>query len=96
MPVLVSTVAVNTTTCIAKDRAFARMFGAIKPAPVPALTYALWLTRDSIVMGAAFTLPPVLSSWMQVGPTPLPPPAFFPPLCQSPPLLPTRFYQRAP
>ena len=67
-PVLISSTAVNTSTCIAKDRAFARMFGTIKAAPVPAPSYAFWLARDLISMGCVFSIPPILSSYLQVNP----------------------------
>lgn len=55
-----ATSTVNTTTCIVKDTAFARMFGASVPTNVPKGAYAAWLSRDFISMGVFFTLPPLV------------------------------------
>jgi len=41
------------------------MFGTIKAAPVPAPSYAFWLARDLISMGCVFSIPPILSSYLQ-------------------------------
>lgn len=61
IPKLVSTFVVNTSTCIGKDRAFAKMFGASsKPLPVPNAAYAAWLARDVFSMTVFFTLPPIV------------------------------------
>jgi len=65
MPVLAASTAVNTTTCIAKDRAFARMFGAGPPRAVPGVAYALWLARDVITMACTFTIPLTLGLWIE-------------------------------
>mmetsp|Transcript_17126 Transcript_17126/g.32580 ORF Transcript_17126/g.32580 Transcript_17126/m.32580 type:complete len:260 (-) Transcript_17126:140-919(-) len=59
IPKLMSTFVVNTTTCIAKDQAFAKMFGTKAAAAVPMQSYAIWLTRDILSMGVFFTLPPI-------------------------------------
>eukprot|EP00466_Bigelowiella_natans_P011311 jgi/Bigna1/87280/estExt_fgenesh1_pg.C_180156 len=59
LPKLMSTFVVNTTTCIAKDRAFAKMFGTKAAAPIPPMSYAIWLGRDILSMGVFFTLPPI-------------------------------------
>lgn len=40
LPKFLSTSAVNLTVCIAKDRAFTRMFGVVSPKPLPMLTYS--------------------------------------------------------
>jgi hypothetical protein len=61
IPKLVSTFVVNTSTCIAKDRAFAKLFGnSAKPLPVPPLAYGTWLCRDIFSMAVFFTLPPIV------------------------------------
>jgi len=59
IPKLFSTFIVNTTTCIAKDQAFAKLFGTKAAAAVPMQSYAIWLTRDILSMGVFFTLPPI-------------------------------------
>lgn len=60
-----ATSTVNTSTCILKDSAFARMFGATVPTNVPAGAYAAWLSRDFISMGVFFTLPPLIGEKIQ-------------------------------
>ena len=59
------TTAVNMTLCVAKDRAFTRMFGAISPSSVPLPTYALFALRDSLTVAASFTFPPIVSKQLQ-------------------------------
>ncbi|GAB5362494.1 hypothetical protein AAMO2058_000801700 [Amorphochlora amoebiformis] len=59
LPKLLSTFATNTSTCIAKDQAFAKMFGTKVPSAVPRQSYAIWLTRDILSMAVFFTLPPI-------------------------------------
>eukprot|EP00965_Chrysotila_dentata_P219965 6191471-Pleurochrysis_carterae.AAC.1 len=57
MPVLAASTAANMTSCIAKDRAFARMFGAVAPTALPLGSYALFFTRDVLSMAFVFTVP---------------------------------------
>lgn len=54
------TSATNITMSMAKDRAFARIFGAVGHAPhaVPVASLALFGLRDCITVGASFTLVP--------------------------------------
>ena len=59
-PKWVATSVTNTTTCIIKDRAFARMFGTAVPTNVPTAAYAAWLGRDVVSMGVFFTAPPIV------------------------------------
>lgn len=59
-PVWGTSFAVNTTTCILKDRAFARLFGTKAPQNVPLGSYGAWLGRDIISMAFIFTLPPIV------------------------------------
>lgn len=60
IPKLMSTFLVNTTTCIMKDRAFAKLFGASNQGPVPMGSYGVWLARDIGSMAVFFTLPPIV------------------------------------
>jgi len=60
-PKLFSTFIVNTGTCIAKDRAFAKIFGqSVKY--VPPTAYGAWFIRDLGSMGVFFTLPPIVGA----------------------------------
>ncbi|KAH7491556.1 hypothetical protein PRIC1_003033 [Phytophthora ramorum] len=61
MPKFISTTAVNMSLCIAKDRAFARMFGVIAPAAFPLTSIGLFAVRDSMTCGASFNAPKVLA-----------------------------------
>jgi len=61
IPKLMSTFLVNTSTCIAKDRAFAQIYGASNaPKVIPNAAYGAWLVRDVGSMGVFFTLPPIV------------------------------------
>jgi hypothetical protein len=62
LPKLASTFLVNTTTCIGKDRAFAKIYGAANAAKtvVPNAAYGAWLVRDVGSMAVFFTLPPIV------------------------------------
>jgi hypothetical protein len=61
---LLCTTAVNMGTGVAKDAAFARMFGAnsASPTPTPPLTYGLFAFRDLLTIAGGFTVPPLLSA----------------------------------
>jgi len=61
VPVLAASTVANGSISIAKDRAFARMFGAIQPTTMPGMTYSVWLARDVLSVSFFFTVPPVLS-----------------------------------
>jgi len=63
--VLASSTTANTAATIAKDRAFAQLFGASAPRPVPMPTYGIWGGRDLLTMAFAFTVPPLASDAMQ-------------------------------
>ena len=64
---LLATWGYNTGTSLAKDAAFARMYGgaagaaAGAAAAVPAGAYGAWLTRDFLSTGVFWTLPPLLA-----------------------------------
>lgn len=62
LPKWLATSSTNTLTCIAKDRAFAQMFGTSVPSNVPMGAYAAWLSRDFLSMGVFFTLPPLVGA----------------------------------
>jgi len=60
---LVGVTATNMTASIAKDAAFARMFGnTAVGAKMPMASYALFATRDVLTIGGAFTLPKILAN----------------------------------
>ena len=64
---LFGTTAVNLTSGVAKDAAFAKMFGAKQAAnaakrAVPPISYGLFASRDLLTVGAGFTVPPLMAS----------------------------------
>nr|CCA22608.1 conserved hypothetical protein [Albugo laibachii Nc14] len=65
MPKFLNTTAVNMTLCIAKDRAFARMFGTILPTAFPLSSIALFAVRDSLTVAASFNAPKILAKNIQ-------------------------------
>mmetsp|Transcript_25354 Transcript_25354/g.76153 ORF Transcript_25354/g.76153 Transcript_25354/m.76153 type:complete len:257 (-) Transcript_25354:161-931(-) len=68
---LLGTTAVNTSACIAKDVAFARMFGAPggSTRKMPLATVGLFGARDLITIASAFTMPPLLAAALGGGPS---------------------------
>lgn len=72
------TTAVNMTSGVAKDAAFAKMFGSKLPSSpanpgmkdlavvakraIPRATYGLFAARDLLTVGAAFTVPPIVAT----------------------------------
>jgi hypothetical protein len=57
---------VNSGTALMKDRAYAKMFGSATPATtIPRMSYALWLTRDFMVIGSSFILPDLVSAHLE-------------------------------
>ena len=61
IPVLTASTVGNMSTGVAKDRAFARMYGVITPRPMPWGSYTLFFTRDLMAMAFIFSLPPIIS-----------------------------------
>jgi hypothetical protein len=64
---LFGTTAVNLTSGVAKDAAFAKMFGKKEAAnaakrAVPPISYGLFASRDLLTVGAGFTVPPIMAS----------------------------------
>ncbi|TMW62579.1 hypothetical protein Poli38472_005197 [Pythium oligandrum] len=64
MPKLAGTTLVNMTSVIAKDRAFARMFGVVKPHPFPLTSIGLFAVRDSLTVVSCFHAPQVITAKM--------------------------------
>ena len=64
IPKLIGTTVVNINTCVAKDAAFARMFGATAVHAVPKRTLSLFSTRDGLTVFASFVFPPQLAEAM--------------------------------
>ena len=61
LPVLAASTAGNMSAGIAKDRAFARMYGVIKPKALPFTSYGIFFARDTLAMAFIFSLPPVIA-----------------------------------
>ena len=61
IPVLAASTVGNMSTGVAKDRAFARMYGVIAPRPMPWGSYSLFFTRDLMAMAFIFSLPPIVA-----------------------------------
>ena len=60
--IFLGTTFVNSSASLIKDRAYARMFGnAAVSTSIPRMTYALWITRDLLVVGSSFILPDLVS-----------------------------------
>mmetsp|Transcript_27278 Transcript_27278/g.82251 ORF Transcript_27278/g.82251 Transcript_27278/m.82251 type:complete len:287 (-) Transcript_27278:45-905(-) len=65
---LAGTTAVNSTACIMKDVAFAKMFGgAAKKAGMPLATVGLFGARDLVTVASAFTVPAHLADALAGG-----------------------------
>eukprot|EP00898_Chlorokybus_atmophyticus_P000191 jgi/Chlat1/1172/Chrsp113S01638 len=65
LPKFLATTGVNMPFCIAKDRAFARLFGVIAAKPLPLPSYGLFAVRDSMTIAASFSAPQHVSGWLQ-------------------------------
>lgn len=61
LPVLGASTMGNMTTGIAKDRAFARMYGVTAPKAMPRSSYGLFFSRDMMAMAFIFSLPPIIA-----------------------------------
>uniref|UniRef100_K3WSU5 Sequence orphan n=1 Tax=Globisporangium ultimum (strain ATCC 200006 / CBS 805.95 / DAOM BR144) TaxID=431595 RepID=K3WSU5_GLOUD len=66
MPKFLGTTAVNMTLCIAKDRAFAQMFGVVAPSAFPIGAIGLFAIRDSLTVGASFNAPKTVAKKLEV------------------------------
>jgi len=60
-PKFVCSATTNVTLSVAKDYAFARMFGKGPIKPMPSSSLGLFATRDSMTILASFTLPPIIA-----------------------------------
>lgn len=58
-----ATSAVNMSLCVYKDAQFGHLFGAGGGTknPIPRLSYALWMVRDSMTIFASFNLPSIIA-----------------------------------
>lgn len=65
MPKFVGTTAVNMSLCIAKDRAFAQMFGVGAPSAFPLAAVGLFAVRDSLTVAASFNAPKSVARKLQ-------------------------------
>ena len=66
-----SVTAANMGAAVAKDRAFARLFGTSAPSRLPLTSWACWVARDLLTVGAAFSLPKPLAAKLAEGEQPL-------------------------
>eukprot|EP00620_Florenciella_sp_RCC1587_P000747 CAMPEP_0182597266 /NCGR_PEP_ID=MMETSP1324-20130603/85893_1 /TAXON_ID=236786 /ORGANISM="Florenciella sp., Strain RCC1587" /LENGTH=202 /DNA_ID=CAMNT_0024815003 /DNA_START=22 /DNA_END=630 /DNA_ORIENTATION=+ len=57
IPKFVIVTILNTGACVAKDAVFAKIFGSGPARKIPAMTYALFYTRDMLTMLASFNAP---------------------------------------
>eukprot|EP01046_Picozoa_sp_COSAG06_P043889 COSAG06_NODE_5822_length_3257_cov_1.176377_4_plen_265_part_00 len=57
----------GTTKLLAKDVAFARMYGAAKGGRMPPVTVALFGARDLLTVASAYTIPPILAAALERG-----------------------------
>lgn len=64
VPRLLATTTANMGAGIAKDRAYARMFGTVAPRGLPASSYLFFFSRDLVTMGASFNVPEPLAHEM--------------------------------
>lgn len=60
VPKFIGSSATNITLSVLKDKAYARMFGVGDPKPFPAISLALFATRDIMTILASFTLPSIV------------------------------------
>jgi len=60
-PKFVCSAATNVTLSVAKDYAFARMFGKGTMKPMSSTSLGIFATRDSMTILASFTLPPIIA-----------------------------------
>ncbi|KAF2011406.1 hypothetical protein BU24DRAFT_426489 [Aaosphaeria arxii CBS 175.79] len=60
----IATTIVSTAICVYKDGYFARLYGSsVRSDPVPAISYALFVTRDAVTVFACFIFPSVAAPY---------------------------------
>eukprot|EP00735_Rhodelphis_limneticus_P013215 TRINITY_DN6785_c0_g1::TRINITY_DN6785_c0_g1_i1::g.3037::m.3037 TRINITY_DN6785_c0_g1::TRINITY_DN6785_c0_g1_i1::g.3037 ORF type:complete len:262 (-),score=50.01,sp/Q9Y7X4/YGRG_SCHPO/38.40/9e-45 TRINITY_DN6785_c0_g1_i1:302-1087(-) len=64
IPKFLGTSGANMILCIAKDRAFTQMFGTKAPSHLPFGTYACFVSRDCLTIGASFNMPKVVAQYL--------------------------------
>jgi hypothetical protein len=62
LPKLFGVTGTNVVTCIAKDRAFAQIYGTGTARAMPFASYSAFIARDAITLGACFDAPDKLSA----------------------------------
>ncbi|KAK5048276.1 hypothetical protein LTR84_005946 [Exophiala bonariae] len=63
---LIGVSAISTALTVYKDSCLTQMFGAaIKPKPVPRISYAIFTLRDVLTIYACFVCPPILSARLE-------------------------------
>lgn len=65
MAVFSGTALVNSASSLLKDKAYAKMFGTSTASSMPTITYALWATRDLMVVGSSFILPELVGKKLE-------------------------------
>ncbi|KAJ3067795.1 hypothetical protein HDU98_009015 [Podochytrium sp. JEL0797] len=65
LPTFINSSIVNIAVCGWKDSVFTKLFGTVKPKPVPTLSFLLFGLRDSMTVGTAFLGTPVGSKFLQ-------------------------------
>ncbi|GAB9465544.1 hypothetical protein Gpo141_00002950 [Globisporangium polare] len=65
VPKFLGTTAVNMSLCIAKDRAFAQMFGVMAPSAFPIAAMGLFAVRDSLTVAASFNAPKAVAKKLE-------------------------------
>eukprot|EP00978_Attheya_sp_CCMP212_P019823 scaffold56037_cov45-Attheya_sp.AAC.2 len=64
--IFAGTATVNSVLTLYKERAYAQIFGTSGAATkIPKISYALWATRDWLVIGSSFVLPDIVSVNLQ-------------------------------
>lgn len=65
IPKLIGVTSVNMALSILKDAVIAKSFGNKPASKVPAITYLIWLIRDSLSISAAFIIPQRFANFLQ-------------------------------
>lgn len=66
MPKLIGVSGVNMAACLWKDAALACLFGTQCVTSPPLEMYCLFAVRDALTVASSFTIPPIISSHLQV------------------------------
>lgn len=66
MPKFVGSSIANISSTVVKDRAFMRIYGVGNARKLPAISYAMFIIRDSMTVLSSFTIPPLVSQSLQM------------------------------